>query len=110
MVKPATPSATQTWDLTQLLDTGKIKVVGEPKVSQPSVGSVEAVNGSIVTKGTGGTANAQFAVLSTTDIAAALSSWSTAVTGQFDASGNFSFTIPVDAQSPRRFFVIKTLP
>jgi hypothetical protein len=64
-------------------------------------------NASVVARGSGGPANLEYYVLSTTDVALPLSAWTRSATNRFDASGSFSFTIPVDASAPQRFFALQ---
>jgi len=55
----------------------------------------------IVLRGTGGTPNGSYEVVSATDVTSALSNWFSIATRQFDASGNFDCTNPVSPSDLR---------
>jgi pectate disaccharide-lyase len=60
--------------------------------------------GSMVLRGTNGTPNGTYYVITTTDITASLSNWFCIATNQFDASGNFDCTNPVSPLDMQRFY------
>lgn len=64
-------------------------------------------NGQIILTGTGGTPGSGYTVLSSTNLAAPLTSWVTNTTGTMDGSGSFSNGVPVSASEPERFFTIR---
>lgn len=76
--------------------------------SRPIVNSAHLVGSNLVLSGSGGTATGTYHVLTSTNIAAHLSTWTTNASGTFDGGGNFSNSIPVSTSEPARFFVIKT--
>jgi hypothetical protein len=108
-IQPEKPSSTQTWDLSQLPVDGTIKVIGEPTINPnpPTLAPVTYSNGNLNFTGTGGNAGSTFDVLASSDITAPLSAWTVAETRQFDATGAFSFIMPVDRNTPSRFFVLR---
>jgi hypothetical protein len=55
----------------------------------------------LVMSGSGGTPNATFYLLASTNLTMPLASWTRVLTNQFDSSGNFNFTnaIGTNAQS-----------
>ncbi|HEY1661442.1 MAG TPA: hypothetical protein VGI03_03400, partial [Verrucomicrobiae bacterium] len=55
--------------------------------------------------GTGGTANWPFYVLAATNLASPV--WVPVLTNQFDATGNFSVTNPVDPSSQQSFYKLQ---
>lgn len=101
---PATPGAGLAWDLSQL-NIGFINVVS---ASQPVIGNVYASGGSLIFSGTGGTANASYAVLTATNLAAP--NWIPIATNSFDGTGAFSVTNAIFTGTPQLFYRILQLP
>jgi hypothetical protein len=60
----------------------------------------------ITLAGTAGQPSGAYRILTTTDVAAALSTWSVVTNGTFDASGNFSATFPASATSAQQFYSV----
>jgi autotransporter-associated beta strand protein len=102
-IVPATPGPGLTWDLTGLTN-GTVRVVAP---AGPNISGLTFSGGNIVLNGTGGVANAQYRVLTATDVTLPVANWTTIHTSNFDGSGNFSFTngAPVD---PKRFYRVVT--
>ena len=91
----------------------ELQVFGTPSqgggvTKQPTVASTTVSAGNLVLAGTGGTAGAGFAWLTTTNLATPLSEWTTNTTGTFDSSGNFSSSIPIIHTEPGQYFLLKT--
>jgi len=104
-ITPATPGAGLAWDTTQL-NTGVIKVaVG---ASPPVIGSTTVSGGNLIFSGTGGTANASYSVLTTTNLVTPLLNWTLLSTGSFDGSGAFSVTNAISAGTAQSFYTIRT--
>jgi hypothetical protein len=101
---PATPGAGLAWDTNQL-SSGQIRVVAGG--SGPVVSSVSVVNGSLVLRGSGGTASGIYYVLTATNLATPLSSWLPVMTNTYDASGNFTITNAIDPGVARQFYRIQ---
>ncbi len=62
--------------------------------------------------GTGGPTNAPltFCVITATALTLPLTSWTPCLTNQFAINGTFSFTMPVTAGEPQRFFQLRVSP
>ena len=73
-------------------------------VAQPSFGNIRVAPGGLVISGSGGLTNAVYYVLSATNLAAPLNSWSRIATNAFDAGGNFSFTNALNPGVPRQYY------
>jgi hypothetical protein len=101
---PTTPGAGLAWDTNQL-SSGQIRVVAGG--SGPVVSSVSVVNGSLVLRGSGGTASGIYYVLTATNLATPLSSWLPVMTNTYDASGNFTITNAIDPGVARQFYRIQ---
>jgi autotransporter-associated beta strand protein len=74
-----------------------------PVVNQPVISG-----GNLILTGSGGTANAGYTWLTSTNVAAPIASWTTNTTGNFDGSGDFSNAIPVSPSIPAKFFRLRT--
>jgi hypothetical protein len=74
-----------------------------PVVIAPTIGPVRILGGNLILTGTGGTANAPYIWLTTTNLAAPIT-WTTNSTGTLDANGGFSNAIPVSASQKASFF------
>lgn len=66
----------------------------------------------ITVSGTGGPTNAplSFCVLTATALTLPLANWTPCLTNQFATNGTFSFTMPVNAAEPQRFFQLRVNP
>ena len=90
----------------------ELQLFGTPSGSTGQVGPVisssKISGGNLVLAGSGGVAGGNFVWLSTTNVGAPLSQWITNSTGTFDASGDFSTTIPISNSKPAQFFLLKS--
>ena len=68
--------------------------------------SVQAAT-NLVFSGANGFANVPYAVLASTNVAAPLTNWTSIANGIFGSDGSFNFTVPVNAATPQRFFVLQ---
>jgi fibronectin-binding autotransporter adhesin len=73
-------------------------------LAQPSFGNIRVASGGLVISGSGGMSNAVYYVMSATNLAAPLNSWTHFATNTFDASGNFNFTNAFNPNAPRQFY------
>ena len=88
---------------TFVLDTsvaGQVNLI----VTQPSFGSIQAVGGGLVVSGTGGTPNAPYYVLGTTNLLSPAGGWTRLLTNQFDANGNFIFTNAFNTGAAQQYY------
>jgi autotransporter-associated beta strand protein len=85
--------------------TGQLTIGATTPVT---IQSTVAPGGNLILAGAGGTAGGSYAILTSTNVAAPLTTWTTNVTGVFDGSGGFSNAIPITPTESRRFFLIKT--
>jgi autotransporter-associated beta strand protein len=83
---------------------GKVQLI----VTVLHFNSVSGTGGQLVTSGSGGTTNGTYYILSSTNAALPLISWTRIATNQFDSNGNFSFTNSIDpAGAPRQFYLLQ---
>jgi pectate disaccharide-lyase len=68
------------------------------------VDDVSLVAGGLVMRGTNGSANAIYGVLTSTNLALPLEQWTLLATNAFNAGGGFICTNPVSPADPRRFY------
>lgn len=101
-VTPAAPGAGLAWDLSQL-NSGIIGVVaaGGPVVNVPQISG-----GNLILSGSGGPANGTYHVLTSTNVATPLASWTVLTNGVFDGGGNFLSTNAVGGAA-QQFYIIK---
>ncbi len=92
------------WDTNTFAVDGTIRVEAE---TPPVLGNVGLAGGKLVLSGTGGITNGSYYVMTSTNLAAPLSSWTRLITNQFDASGNFNFTNPPNTGSAQSYYMIR---
>ncbi len=98
-----------TFNTSQLAVSGRVSVTGvSPAPAITSVDSSQLANGTLTLHSTGGVANGAVTVLATTNLALPLASWTTAATGNFDASGNLSQPVTVDPALPQQYFLLQS--
>jgi autotransporter-associated beta strand protein len=88
---------------TYTLDTsvaGQVNLV----VTLPSFSSIQATANGLVFSGSGGTTNAAFYLLSTTNLATSTTNWTRVQTNRFDANGAFLFTNAYATNAPQSFY------
>lgn len=86
----------------------EFQIFGVAVSSRPKIGSSRLVGGNLIVTGSGGSVGGSYHVITSTNVGAPLSTWTTNTSGTFDTSGNFSNNIPVSSSEPARFFLIKT--
>jgi len=87
--------------------TNKLSVDGSIQVlaaSAPHIDSIQLSGTNFVISGSGGQPNANYVVVTATNVAVSLSNWTPLQTNHFDVSGNFIFTNSVIPGIPQRFY------
>ena len=77
------------WNTNNLLVDGTLTVAAP---TPPVIGAITVAGTGFVFTGTGGTANASFYLIGSTNLALPQANWTRLLTNQFDAAGNFQFT------------------
>ncbi len=92
------------------LEVGDIELLGVAGVgvAQPVISTTTLSGGNLHIAGSGGSPNGTFSVVTNGNLTLPTGSWTQAMTGTFDASGNFSVSLPVSASDPQLFYLIKT--
>ncbi len=108
---PALPS-TLAWDTSALYTSGVIGIMASSNPTAPAnITSVTISGGNVILTGTnlnGGT-SFHYLVLTTTNLATALTNWTVLSTNSFNANGSFSYTNVIDPAQPAAFFSTKVV-
>ncbi len=98
-----------TFDTTQLIAGGNGTVTVTSYTPPVMTSDFSALStGTITFNITGGIIGNGVSVLATTNVALPLSNWTTAATGNFDGSGNFSAPVTVDPTAPSQYYIMAT--
>ena len=81
---------------------GSISVTGT--ATRPTISSVTSSGGNLVISGTGGVQGSSYVVVSSTNVALPLSSWTPIATNVFGTGGTFSYTNSINPAIPATFF------
>lgn len=73
----------------------------------PVIGKFSIVGTNFSLMGTGGVANSTYYVIYSTNVARPLINWTRLLTNQFDSSGNFNFTNPINPNFPQTFYKLQ---
>jgi len=94
-----------TWNTDRLVVDGSLTVVS---TSPPATTGVNYSGGNLVWRGTGGTPNWNYYILSSTNLALPVAQWTVTATNQFDAGGNFNCTNAVTgANGSQQFYILE---
>lgn len=76
---------------------------------QPKISSISLASGNtqVVLAGTNGTAGLSYSVLTSTNVALPLSSWTPMTTNVFGSGGSFGWTNNINPSTPQLFYIIK---
>ncbi len=92
------------WVTNNLSVDGSISIAGT--IIPPQFDPPVLVGTNLNLSGTGGMAGGTYYVLTSTNVADAVSNWTVSTTNTFDGSGNFSFSDVLDPAVPQRFYLI----
>jgi autotransporter-associated beta strand protein len=95
-----------TWTNNLAVD-GSIQVLTVTMTQQPHIVTPAVSGAGLVFSGTNGLANGGYQILSSTNVAAPLSSWTQIVSGTFDGSGKMSVTNAINLGEPQRYFLLR---
>jgi fibronectin-binding autotransporter adhesin len=93
------------WNTSALGSSGTISVSGT--LAPPTIGSFSYSAPTLSLSGSGGTPGGPYVVITSTNVAAPLSTWTPVVTNSFDTSGNFSWSGNVGSTNVTQFFDIR---
>jgi autotransporter-associated beta strand protein len=94
-----------TWNASQLATNGRIWVVS---TVSPVIDQFSLTGGNFSFSGSGGTPNWNFMVLTATNLALPVSSWTEVATGQFDGAGDFEVLVPIAPGEPQRYYLLRS--
>jgi autotransporter-associated beta strand protein len=104
VIEPAQPGSGLTWDTTTLATDGTLRIAS----AGLSIGTAYIASGSkIVLNASGGTPNAGFTILTSTNVANPVAAWDVDQTGNLDASGNISVTNVINLGERQRYFIFR---
>jgi autotransporter-associated beta strand protein len=96
-------------DTASIVDTGSQinLVIGTP--AGPHFNSITTSGSDIILNATGGTPYGSVTVLSSTDLTVPVASWTVETTGNFDGSGNYSYTATgaLTSGNPQKFYILQ---
>jgi autotransporter-associated beta strand protein len=95
-----------TWT-NKLQQDGTIAVLAVAPTQQPLITSAIISGSDFIISGTNGTAGTQYYLLSSGNLATALTGWTRESTNTFGVGGGFSVTTPYSVVTPQKFFVIQ---
>jgi fibronectin-binding autotransporter adhesin len=96
------------WDQSQLGVNGSIRVTGTlPPPALTNVDFSQLSNSNITLHAVNGAINGPVTVLTSTNLAAPISTWTVVTSTTFDPSGNLSLSITVDPALPQSFFILQ---
>jgi fibronectin-binding autotransporter adhesin len=90
------------WETNNLVLDGTISVLG---VIVPEI-TAHVSNGNVILSGANGTPGGTYNILSSTNVAAPLSTWTGVETNVFDLNGEFTFSTAINRSTPQRFFIL----
>jgi autotransporter-associated beta strand protein len=92
------------WDTNTFKTDATIRVATE---TPPVIGKLGISSGKLVLTGSGGITNGTYYVLTSTNLAVPLTNWTRLQTNQFDSSGSFNFTNPINQNSVQSFYLLQ---
>ena len=104
-ITPAIPALNLAWN-TNALAGGLLTVVAQPTPTPQIVAMIGSGN-SMVFSGTNGVPGWPYHVLTTTNLASPLATWSPVATNVFDAGGNFTFTNAINSTPTQTFYLLQ---
>ena len=99
-ITPTTPGPGLTWDTSTLTSDGILRVTAVP---QPYITSIVVSGTDIIISGTNTTPGGSYSVLTSTNVALSIASWTPLLTQSFNGL-NFSFTNAMDPGEALRFY------
>jgi fibronectin-binding autotransporter adhesin len=107
-IEPATPGAGLVWDTSDLVNSGTLRVASATPLPPPDIDSFVYTGSDVTLTVTNGPAYGPYRVLTTTNLALPVASWSVLTTNYFDASGQINppFNTPVNPGQAQQFFML----
>jgi autotransporter-associated beta strand protein len=93
------------WNTTNLYVNGTIAVNGTP--AAPKISGASVSNGNFVLTGTGGIQGNSYTILSSTNLAVPVGSWTPVATNVFGPGGTFGFTNAMNPSDVQTFYLLR---
>jgi hypothetical protein len=90
-----------------LTHSASVSLVVQNPCRTPVMNQLKVTASQLIVAGTNGTADGNYYVLSSTNLALPLNQWQHIATNAFDGSGNFSFTNLMNSNSPQKFYLLQ---
>ncbi|MEI9960427.1 MAG: hypothetical protein WDM76_04625 [Limisphaerales bacterium] len=105
-IVPATPGSGLAWDTSALVSSGTLKVV-TASAARPTINSISLSGGQLVLSGTNnGGSGGTYQILTSTNLAVPLASWSVLTNGAFNGNGSFASTNAIGTNK-QQFYILK---
>ncbi len=104
MVNLPTLTSKLTWT-NNLVSNGSLSI--KSVASTLRFNALSYSSSSMIFSGSGGSPNNSYWLLTTTNLALPVASWTVAATGSFDATGQFNFSYPIMPGAPQNFFLLQ---
>jgi autotransporter-associated beta strand protein len=104
-----TIGTTPTTNFAYTIDTsvqGQVNLIVQSS-APPVISGIKLSGGNLVLNGSGGPANGNYYVLTSTNLTVPLTNWTRLFTNQFDAGGNFIFTNPMSTNVLQSFYLLQ---
>ena len=101
-ISPPTPGPGLRWDTALLLTQGALQVSPAPAITNVFLSGTN-----LLMHGSQGPPGGKYWVLSSTNVALPLASWTPLAANSFDSNGSFQVTNPFVPASPRRFYLLQ---
>jgi fibronectin-binding autotransporter adhesin len=92
------------WNTNSLNTSGVLSVMA---LTSPTIASTTMSGGNVVLSGSGGVSGWTYYLLASTNLNLPVAQWTRVATNQFDSSGNFSLSKPVDPSAPQTYYQIQ---
>lgn len=103
-IVPATPGPGLAWDTSALKTSGTLNVVSS---ALPKFGGIKVSGGNVIISGSNGVPFNTYYVLTSTNVAAPVATWTPIATNTFNSDGSFSFTNSPTSSITRRFYLLE---
>jgi hypothetical protein len=105
-ISPAIPALNLGWNTSTLTSDGTLRVVSAP-TPRPVISSFTLSGGNLLWSGTNGVPGWSYYLLTSTNVALPISSWTRMATNQFSTNGTFASTNAVNGAIRQQYFLLQ---